>query len=141
MTIIWPYLRQGAAEVPLKMCSLEIFNHLKVIKLKLDFFLDRLNYAYVLSAKLNWNRWFVICNPLCPEKTYMHPRATVNGKLQQVGGQSPFCLISSHCRFSPLLKRFRESIKDMYWSVVSIFSCLMEIAHMSFKRAFPSYPA
>lgn len=50
--------------------------------------------TYVLVLKLNSNSAFVICNPLWPEKTYIQSRATATGKLQHVGGRSPFCSIS-----------------------------------------------
>jgi hypothetical protein len=57
--------------------------------------------TYRLSLKWNWNKLLVIFAPLCPLNTNMDSRATATGKLQQVGGQSPACVTSSHALESP----------------------------------------
>lgn len=61
--------------------------------------------SYTFSLKLNWKREFVIFAPLWPLNTNMLSLATATGKLQQVGGHSPFCSTSSQTWLSSYKKQ------------------------------------
>ena len=57
--------------------------------------------TYTWSMRLNWKSELVMRAPEWPLKTNMESLATAMGKLQQVGGQSPFCFTSSQTWVSP----------------------------------------
>lgn len=98
--------------------------------------------AYQRSLKLNWNSEFVIFAPLCPLNTYIHSRATATGKLQQVGGQSPFCITSSQLWVSSCqITHTHTLVKHTRGIYNHTPLTVNDIVHISFNLALPSYPA